>query len=293
MEKHVFAVIGSDARGLYLARYLSRCGYEARMSCFDLARFGQLHGCERIAFYEAPEQAVKNADIVILPTPTLVRGLLNAPYAQAQYQIKEIIDWCREADFIFGGMFPADMKQLLTHAHAKKDVQLIDILKKDEFQIRNAIPSTEGAIQVAMEHLPGTLCGTRGAVIGFGRIGKLLAIRLKALGVHVDVIAARADDPAWCEALDIPFVALDKLDGVMGEYELVYNTIPALTLTEPVLKLAHPDLLLIDLASAPGGADAEAVKQLGISFIHALSLPGKVAPRSAGESIGKTVLSLI
>ena len=49
----------------------------------------------------------------------------------------------------------------------------------------------------------------------------------------------------------------------------------------------------IDLASAPGGVDAEAAERLGIKVISALSLPGKVAPETAGEIIKNTVYNII
>jgi len=40
------------------------------------------------------------------------------------------------------------------------------------------------------------------------------------------------------------------------------------------------------------GVDCEAAKALGLSVIHALSLPGKVAPETAGEIICDTVCNI-
>ena len=51
--------------------------------------------------------------------------------------------------------------------------------------------------------------------------------------------------------------------------------------------------LLIDLASAPGGVDIKAARELGANVIWATSLPGKYAPRSAGEMIGACVESYL
>jgi dipicolinate synthase subunit A len=51
--------------------------------------------------------------------------------------------------------------------------------------------------------------------------------------------------------------------------------------------------LIIDIASLPGGVDFEAAKQLNVKTIHALSLPGKVAPDTAGDIILKTVLNML
>jgi dipicolinate synthase subunit A len=42
--------------------------------------------------------------------------------------------------------------------------------------------------------------------------------------------------------------------------------------------------VVIDIASAPGGVDFEAAKQLGIAAKLCPGLPGKYSPRSAGEA---------
>ena len=50
--------------------------------------------------------------------------------------------------------------------------------------------------------------------------------------------------------------------------------------------------LILDLASQPGGTDFGCAKALGLTAIHALALPGKVAPVTAGTAI-KEALSLM
>ena len=44
---------------------------------------------------------------------------------------------------------------------------------------------------------------------------------------------------------------------------------------------------------APGGVDFDAAAQMGIKVIWALSLPGKVAPVSAGTIIKETITNVI
>ena len=43
----------------------------------------------------------------------------------------------------------------------------------------------------------------------------------------------------------------------------------------------------------PGGVDYEAAQKFDIKAIHALSLPGKVAPKTAGEIIKNTIYNMI
>ena len=51
--------------------------------------------------------------------------------------------------------------------------------------------------------------------------------------------------------------------------------------------------LLIDLASRPGGVDFTAAAEMQIKTIWALSLPGRVAPKSSGLFIKDTLLNMI
>ena len=50
---------------------------------------------------------------------------------------------------------------------------------------------------------------------------------------------------------------------------------------------------MLDLASLPGGTDFTAAHELGLQAEHALALPGKCAPKTAGLLIGQTVLALL
>ena len=49
----------------------------------------------------------------------------------------------------------------------------------------------------------------------------------------------------------------------------------------------------MDLASKPGGVDMEAASRLGVRVIWALSLPGKVAPVTAGKIIRDTIYHIL
>lgn len=151
----------------------------------------------------------------------------------------------------------------------------------------------EGAIQIAMEELPSTLHGARALVIGYGRLGKLLAHRLSALGAKVSVAARSCADLAWIEAYGYGVEHSGQLEGWLCCYDLVVNTVPARMLDGSVLSDLRPGCLVIDLASKPGGVDFDAASRLGIKAIWALSLPGKVAPVTAGRSIRTTIYNIL
>ena len=155
------------------------------------------------------------------------------------------------------------------------------------------MPTAEGAIQLAMEELPVTIHGARVLVLGFGRLGKLLAHRLNALGARVSVAARKWADLAWAEAYGYGAEQIERLDGYLCGYDLVVNTVPVRVLREAELADLKPGCLVIDLASKPGGVDFDAAARLGVKAFWALSLPGKVAPVTAGKSIKTTIYNIL
>ncbi len=98
---------------------------------------------------------------------------------------------------------------------------------------------------------------------------------------------------AWIEAFGYGVEHTGQLEGWLCGYDLVINTVPARILGEEALADLRPGCLVIDLASKPGGVDFEAAARLGVKVIWALSLPGKVAPITAGQSIKSTIYNIL
>ena len=93
--------------------------------------------------------------------------------------------------------------------------------------VANAVPTAEGAVQVAMEELPFTLHSARVLILGFGRVGKLTAHRMGALGAKVTVSAQGYEDLAWAAAYGHETGRLETLSCELGGFDLIVNTIPA------------------------------------------------------------------
>ena len=148
-------------------------------------------------------------------------------------------------------------------------------------------------MQIAMEELPITLHRARVLVLGFGRLGKLAAHRFAALGAKVSVAARKWADLAWAEAYGYGAERIDQLGGWLCAYDLVINTVPSRVLGAGDLADLKPGCLVVDLASKPGGVDLEAASQMGVRVIWALSLPGKVAPVTAGRAIRDTIYHIL
>ena len=71
------------------------------------------------------------------------------------------------------------------------------------------------------------------------------------------------------------------------------STVPAPVLGKERLVLVDKNAVLIDLASMPGSIDFDEAESLGIRAERALGLPGKFAPKTAGEIVKETVLNIL
>ena len=116
---------------------------------------------------------------------------------------------------------------------------------------------------------------------------------LAGIGADVYVEARKFADLAWIDAYGYKGIHLSGLAEHIGSFDVIFNTIPTRILDEKLLGRVSPETLIVDLASKPGGVDLAAAQRLGVNVIWALSLPGKVAPKTAGNIIKDTILNMI
>lgn len=175
----------------------------------------------------------------------------------------------------------------------KANIPLELIALREDVAILNAIPTAEGAIQIAMEELPITIHGSKTLVMGLGKCGIPLAWRLRALGSDVYGVTRSSAAVAKAQDLGINPISYDKLDQYLPEFDAIFNLVPAMVLPEERVRLIRQDALIIDLASAPGGIDFEAAEKYGVKALLSLGLPGKVAHKTSGQILGRIVPEMI
>ena len=279
-----FWVVGGDMRQAKLAELLSADGHAVHT--FALEELGPLEGVRQ----EKGLAEAELADCVVLPLPAAGGdGRLNAPLSRQSLPLAEVFSALRPGQVVCAGRVDASAR---AQAEAL-GLTLRDYFAREELAVANAVPTAEGAIQIAMEELPITLHGARALVLGCGRVGRALAGRLAALGARVGVAARKWADLAWAESWGFTPVPMEELEGYLGVWDLVINTIPAPVLHRRALAALCPDCLVVDLASKPGGVDFEAAARMGVRAIWTLSLPGKVAPVTAGRSIKSAIYNIL
>ena len=135
--------------------------------------------------------------------------------------------------------------------------------------------------------LPGPLAGSRILLCGFGRIGKLLARKLKALGADVTVSARKAQALDLARILGYRRVTAGSWADAPAQYDGIVNTVPAPIIGPAQLPCIRRDCVLLELASLPGGFCAEAQALPG--YCAARGLPGKYAPEAAAAIIRSAI----
>ena len=117
--------------------------------------------------------------------------------------------------------------------------------------------------------------------------------KLAALGAGICIAARKEADRALAEAFGFGSMDLEHLEGEIGNFDLIVNTIPARILSDAALCCAQPDTLLLELASAPGGFDRALAQNIGLHVVTAPGLPGRCLPRSAADLLRRTVYEAI
>lgn len=275
------SVIGGDLRQLTL--YNALCEEFSSVSLYGFSELDNVK-CENDL------SAIEKAEAVILPMPVTTDGVnVNSVYDKKPLSLDFVVKHISPSAVVFGGQ----IKQSLASELAKRGIVYYDYFKREELAVKNAVPTAEGAIGIAINETAYTIHKSECLILGYGRIGKILAEFLRGLGAHVTVCARKYSDLAMAESMGAGILPISGLKEELGGYDIIFNTIPAMVLDCQTLRQVRNDALIIDLASKPGGVDFDAAKESGVKVIWALSLPGKTAPVTAGKIIKDTILNIL
>jgi len=275
------AVLGGDAREMYLATELAILGASVRVVGLPLPATPQVVICDDIV------SAVEGIKAIVLPVPGVnEKGQIYATHGTLPlYLSEETLGRVPPGTPVFVGVARPVLRELVR----RLDLVLVELMDLDHVAILNSIPTAEGAIMMAMERLPITLHGSEAFVVGFGRTGVTLGRVLHALGARTTVVARSPAQRARALEMGLRAVSFVEFPEHIHRADVIFNTVPALVLTAELLRRSRPGLLIIDLASGPGGTDFAAAERLGITALLAPGLPGKVAPKTAGRLLAVTI----
>ncbi len=227
-------------------------------------------------FNELPSKI--KGDIVVLPIPTLKKDQ-TVNFNGCSITIEELIDRIDKNCLIISCNYSTDIRSC------------IDINKYEPFISMNAIPSAEGAIFEAVKNSDITLFDSKCLVIGYGRIGKIIADRLKGFGANVWVTARNHKDEYSAKSRTFGFIEYDELNEKISDFDFIFQTVPYLILDKERLDKTYA--LIIELASNGIGTDINYAKEKNKNVIYAPAIPEKYSPKSAGKIFHDSVISII
>lgn len=281
-----FIFIGGDMRSIYAAQRLGK-----RYSCcaygFDLP--------EQTADVHILREPV-SCDYAVLPLPVSLDGEnINCPY-RSESLMPIGFDILKKVVKKGGTVFTSKSFPLLEKVCQEEGLSLVNYFEREELTVMNAVPTAEGALEIALRELPFTIHGSNVLITGFGRIGRVLAKDFSALGANVFAVSRKYSDAAWTRVygcLPVNLTAAGEFENALKNADLIINTAPADIFDRKRLMLIRRDTVMIDLASKISVEDLTLAEDVGVKVIWARSLPGKTAPVTAGRIIAETLENIL
>lgn len=284
MNKNL-CVIGGDLRIVKLIEMLAKDEFKVYTYSLENVKY--------LKQYKNVEQLDNLADltrfdVIIGGVPFSSNNVqINNPFSDKIINIEDLFKAIKGKPFI-AGHIQGNVHQLAL----KYNIKVIDVLEREQLAVLNTISTAEGAIQIAMEETSKTIHGSNVLITGFGRVGKMLAKMCYGIGANTYCEARKKEDIAWIKAYGYYPIELNNLTENLNKFDIIFNTIPAIILKEEQLKNIKKECLYVELASPPGGIDVEQAKKMGLKYILAQSLPGKVAPTTSAEFIKETIYNI-
>ncbi|MDD6480672.1 MAG: NAD(P)-dependent oxidoreductase [Lachnospiraceae bacterium] len=226
---------------------------------------------------------LENSSQLIFPIPvTKIEGC-----HELNKLLKEELTKEKAADWkVYGGVFSPEWKQRLEDA----GVEYWDLMEDATVVHRNAYITAEAVVAEILKYSAYSIRGQKMIVCGYGKCGREIANLLSTMGAKITVLARSVEARRLArteghEAVDFAY-GPDEAYGA----RTIINTVPALVIREPVIREMHPDAVIIDIASRPGGTDVMAAEAYGIKVVAALGLPGIYTTKSSAKVLADAIL---
>ena len=289
------SVIGGDLRLIRLVQMYAK--ENNKIYTYGLEKYFKDDGNKidnNIIMCQNMEEIISLSKYIISSIPLSKDNIyINSPYSNEKIEINDLKNkifelLCSEdmdSKYFIAGKIPKDF-------YTEK-IKCIDLLENEEFNILNSIPTVEGTIKIVLEEREETIHESNVLICGFGRIGKILCDRFKSLGAHVFCTARKESDLAWIREEGYIPLEYSGIKGYGGIFDILINTVPSLVIDKEKIDSFDKNILLIDLASNPGGIDKEYALNKKIKVITALGIPTKEMPTAAARYIKEVIEKLM
>ena len=283
-----FSVIGGDLRLCSLAQLLAKD--KNTVSVFAMENSKEIMENKTLKKCESIEEAIEESKIIIGSIPFLKsNGEMYTTFSDKIIRVENFTKKKYKDKLFIAGNISNSAKEKLEGSYEK----VIDLMKQEELVILNTIATAEGAIDVAIQNTNTIIHGSNVLILGFGRVAKEVATKFHGLSAKVTCAARKTTDLAWIKTLGYDAVNINELGEDLKKYDIIINTVPQMIIEKENMQFMKQDVLLIDLASSPGGINIEDAKQMNLKFVWAQALPGKIAPVTSAKFIKETIYNLI
>ena len=283
-----FSVIGGDLRLCSLAQLLAKD--KNTVSVFAMENSKEIMENKTLKKCESIEEAIEESKIIIGSIPFLKsNGEMYTTFSDKIIRVENFTKKKYKDKLFIAGNISNSAKEKIEGSYEK----VIDLMKQEELVILNTIATAEGAIDVAIQNTNTIIHGSNVLILGFGRVAKEVATKFHGLSAKVTCAARKTTDLAWIKTLGYDAVNINELGEDLKKYDIIINTVPQMIIEKENMQFMKQDVLLIDLASSPGGINIEDAKKMNLKFIWALALPGKIAPVTSAKFIKETIYNLI
>ena len=273
------SMVGGDLRIVRLAELYAKEGN--KVYTYGLEKYFDENKNKNVIICSNVKESIDKSEIIVSGVPISKNGIhINAPYSKKEINLESVKNLLKNKVFVAGNI-PTEFYT--------ESIKNIDLLKIEELTILNAIPTAEGTIKIIIEQMEKTIHESNILICGYGKIGKILCKRLSTFGANIYCAARRDSDLAWIREAGYFPVRYSEIKKYGTSIDVVINTVPVIILKEEELKSLKNDVLIIDLASNPGGIDKEKAKDLKLKVITALGIPGKEMPISAASYIKEII----
>jgi len=282
------AIFGGDARYIEVIHQLKILkDTELLLIGFDELEFNATN-IKQTTYQEIQPEAL---DAVILPVQGIgIEGIVDAAFSDSKIQLtKGWFKQLRRNVPIVTGIVNGFLEELVKEL----DLTVFSLMSRNDVAIYNSIPTAEGALFLAMENTNYTIHSANITVLGYGRIGQTVADRFQKMGANVSVCTDDEAEQARAVTQNLRVSPLSDLEKIAAHTDILMNTIPAMYIDSTLIETLKTQILIIDLASAPGGTDFNYAKERGIQAILAQRLPSIVAPKTSGAILSKIMKKLV
>ena len=217
-------------------------------------------------------KSLTGTDFLIFPIPV------------RKEMIDNIFPFAHKNNYLIGGLFDNE----LTNFCKDYGINYFDLYKSNSFVTNNAKVTAEGAVFNAMQSSRITIFGSKCLVIGYGNCGQKICSLLKCMNACIFVVESKP-----CTKYHNICFYKDVADiKSIHSFDFIFNTAPALVLTEKILDRLKKNVTIIDIASSPGGTDFNYCKKHDIMAKLCPGIPGIYAPESAAHIIFNEIINL-